>query len=67
MANAGPNTDGSQFFLTFVPTDYLNGKHTVFGEVTKGQDTMKALEAAGSQSGRTQEKLEIKKATIRVQ
>ena len=67
MANAGPGTDGSQFFLTFVPTDYLNGKHTVFGEVTKGQDTLKALEAAGSQSGKTKEKLEIKKATIRVQ
>lgn len=67
MANAGPNTDGSQFFLTFVPTDYLNGKHTVFGAITKGQDTMKALEAAGSQSGRTKEKLEIRKATIRVQ
>ncbi len=67
MANAGPGTDGSQFFLTFVPTDYLNGKHTVFGEVTKGQDTLKALEAAGSQSGRTKEKVEITKATIRVQ
>jgi peptidyl-prolyl cis-trans isomerase B (cyclophilin B) len=67
MANAGPNTDGSQFFLTFVPTEYLNGKHTVFGEITKGQDTMKALEAAGSQSGRTKEKLEIRKATIRVE
>ena len=67
MANAGPGTDGSQFFLTFVPTDYLNGKHTVFGEVTKGQDTLKAFEAVGSQSGKTKEKLEIKKATIRVQ
>jgi cyclophilin family peptidyl-prolyl cis-trans isomerase len=67
MANAGPGTDGSQFFLTFVATEYLNGKHTVFGEVTKGQDTLKALEAAGSQSGRTKEKLEITKATIRVQ
>jgi peptidyl-prolyl cis-trans isomerase B (cyclophilin B) len=67
MANAGPNTDGSQFFLTFVATDYLNGKHTVFGEVTKGMDSLKGLEAAGSESGRTKEKLEIKKATIRVQ
>jgi cyclophilin family peptidyl-prolyl cis-trans isomerase len=68
MANAGPNTDGSQFFLTFVPTDYLNGKHTVFGEITSGLDTtMKKLEASGSPSGRTSEKLEIKKATIRVQ
>jgi len=67
MANAGPGTDGSQFFLTFVPTAYLDGKHTVFGEVSKGQDALKALEAAGSPSGRTKEKLEIKKATIRVE
>lgn len=67
MANAGPGTDGSQFFLTFVETSYLNGKHTVFGETLKGTDTLKALEAAGSQSGRTKEKLEIKKATIRVE
>ena len=67
MANAGPGTDGSQFFLTFVETNYLDGKHTVFGETVKGTDTLKALEAAGSQSGRTKEKLEIKKATIRVE
>jgi peptidyl-prolyl cis-trans isomerase B (cyclophilin B) len=67
MAHAGPGTDGSQFFITFGPTPHLNGVHTVFGEVTKGMDTLKALEAAGSQSGRTKEKLEIKKATIRVQ
>lgn len=67
MANAGPNTDGSQFFLTFVPTDYLNGKHTVFGEVTKGMETLKALEKAGSASGQTKEKLEITRATVRVE
>ncbi len=67
MANAGPGTDGSQFFLTFVETSYLDGKHTVFGEVVKGMDTVKALEAAGSPSGATKEKLEIKKATIRVE
>jgi len=67
MANAGPGTDGSQFFLTFVPTDYLNGKHTVFGEVTKGMDTLKALEKAGSNSGQTKEKLEITSAKIRVE
>ncbi|HXZ85049.1 MAG TPA: peptidylprolyl isomerase [Myxococcota bacterium] len=67
MANAGPNTDGSQFFITFVATQYLNGKHTVFGEVTQGTDSLKGLEAAGSESGRTREKLEIRKATIRVQ
>ena len=67
MANAGPGTDGSQFFLTFVATSFLDGKHTVFGETVNGMDTLKALEAAGSQSGATAEKLEIKKATIRVE
>ena len=67
MANAGPGTDGSQFFLTFVPTGYLDGKHTVFGETVKGMETLKALESAGSDSGRTKEKLEITKATIRVE
>jgi cyclophilin family peptidyl-prolyl cis-trans isomerase len=67
MANAGPGTDGSQFFLTFVPTGYLDGKHTVFGETVKGTETLKALESAGSANGTTKEKLEIKKATIRVE
>ena len=67
MANAGPGTDGSQFFLTFVATPYLDGKHTVFGEVVKGMDTVQALEKLGSSGGQTKEKLEIKKATIRVE
>ena len=66
MANAGPGTDGSQFFLTFVPTSWLDGKHTIFGEVVEGLDTLKALEACGSENGRTSEPLVIMKSSISV-
>jgi cyclophilin family peptidyl-prolyl cis-trans isomerase len=66
MANAGPNTDGSQFFLTFVKTPWLDGKHTIFGEITEGMDVMKKLEEKGSRTGQTSETLMINKATIEV-
>jgi len=64
MANAGPRTDGSQFFLTFAATPHLDGKHTIFGEVVEGMGTVKQLEAAGSRSGKPKEKLVIETATI---
>ena len=64
MANAGPGTDGSQFFLTFAETPWLDDKHTVFGEIVDGMDVMAALEKCGSRDGRTSEELKIEKASI---
>lgn len=53
MANAGPNTNGSQFFLTTTKTSWLDGKHVVFGSVVQGEDVIKKIETYGSQSGKT--------------
>eukprot|EP01061_Rhynchopus_euleeides_P003418 TRINITY_DN1266_c0_g1_i2.p1 TRINITY_DN1266_c0_g1~~TRINITY_DN1266_c0_g1_i2.p1 ORF type:complete len:222 (+),score=68.81 TRINITY_DN1266_c0_g1_i2:29-667(+) len=59
MANAGPNTNGSQFFLCTAQTTWLDGKHVVFGSVTKGMEVVKAVEAVGSQSGKTSQSVTI--------
>jgi cyclophilin family peptidyl-prolyl cis-trans isomerase len=59
MANSGPNTNGSQFFITTVVTNWLDGKHVVFGEVTEGTDLVKKIEALGSQSGKPQKTVVI--------
>jgi len=59
MANAGPNTNGSQFFLCTAKTQWLDGKHVVFGSVIEGMDVVKRVEGYGSQSGKTTKKILI--------
>ena len=67
MANSGPNTNGSQFFITTVATPWLNNKHTIFGEVTKGNEVVKLIESKGSQSGALREKVTILKVSVKTE
>ncbi|MCH2172811.1 peptidylprolyl isomerase [Myxococcota bacterium] len=66
-ANRGPNTDGSQFFITFKSIKQLNGKHTVYGQMVEGKKTLRALEKKGTRKGKPRDRVEILAAVITIE
>jgi cyclophilin family peptidyl-prolyl cis-trans isomerase len=64
MANSGPDTNGSQIFVTTAPTDHLNDKHVVFGKVSKGMDVIREVEGLGTSSGSPKSVVYVAKSGI---
>ena len=64
MANAGPNTNGSQFFITTAATSWLDGRHVVFGRVSAGKEVVKSIEAVGTSSGKPSKKVTISACSV---